>query len=84
MKPLGKDSDSLSKQDISKLIDQVLKESFISQSQRSTGCSKDKIIIYCTEQDIRLIINNSFYKKEVTREQLLELSLLFLNKAMNR
>ena len=45
--------------------------------------SDKKILIWATETEISVLVGNKLHRKPVTKEQLLQLAQMFLDKAIN-
>ena len=45
--------------------------------------SEKKILIWATETEISVLVGNKLHRKPVTKEQLLQLAQMFLDKAIN-
>ena len=45
--------------------------------------SDKKILIWATETEISVLVGNRLHRKPVTKEQLLQLAQMFLDKAIN-
>ena len=70
-------------QDLLKGTELVKKVDGTSQDLKSTGSRETKILLWATETDISILIDNKLHKKPVNKQQLLYLAQMFLDKAIN-
>ena len=57
-------------------------ERYMSQEEKSESFTK--LLIWTTRTELSVLIDDKYYKREVTREELLRLAEHFLNRALER